>query len=135
VATQQDILTIEGRPGLAHQRGLPDTLAWSYQMLDKPSRTLLARLAAFDGPFRTEDAERACSAPPLREPDIAALLSDLADNSLVHTTGNGTSHSYRLLAPIRAFADRQAPAATIRLPIQVPAGAAGKCRPPARSCA
>ena len=135
VATQQDILTIEGRPGLAHQRGLPDTLAWSYQMLDRPSRTLLARLAAFDGPFKTEDAERACSAPPLREPDIAALLSDLAENSLVHTAGNSTSRSYRLLAPIRAFADRQAPATKIGLPVQVPAGAACKCRPPARSCA
>jgi predicted ATPase len=135
VATRQDILAIEGRPGLAHQRGLPDTLAWSYQMLDKPSRVLLARLAAFDGPFRTEDAERDCSAPPLREPDIAALLSDLADNSLVHTAGDGASRSYRLLAPIRAFADRQAPAAEVRLPIQPTMGAASKCRPPARKCA
>jgi predicted ATPase/DNA-binding SARP family transcriptional activator len=135
VATQQDILTIEGRPGLAHQRGLPDTLAWSYQMLDKPSRVLLARLAAFDGPFRTEDAERDCSAPPLREPDIAALLSDLADNSLVHTAGNGTNRSYRLLAPIREFADRQAPAAEVRLPFQPAMGPANKRRPPARSCA
>jgi predicted ATPase/DNA-binding SARP family transcriptional activator len=116
VAIRQDILTIEGRPGLAHQHGLPDTLAWSYQMLDKPSRTLLTRLAAFDGPFRTEDAERACSAPPLREPDIAALLSDLADNSLVHTTSSGTSRSYRLLAPIREFAHGQASAADIRVP-------------------
>jgi predicted ATPase/DNA-binding SARP family transcriptional activator len=107
VAIRQDILTVEGRPGLAHQRGLPDTLAWSYQMLDKPSRTLLTRLTALDGPFTAEDAERACSAPPLREADIAALLSDLADNSLVHTTGNGTSRSYRLLAPIRDFATRQ----------------------------
>jgi GntR family transcriptional regulator/MocR family aminotransferase len=101
---RQDILTINGRPGLAHQHGLPDTLDWSYQMLDKPSRTLLTRLAAFDGPFRTEDAERACSALPLREPDIAALLSDLADNSLVHTTGSGSGRSYRLLGPIREFA-------------------------------
>jgi predicted ATPase/DNA-binding SARP family transcriptional activator len=132
VVTRPGILTIEGRPGLSHQRGLCDTLTWSYQMLDRPSRVLLTRLATFGGPFRAEDAERACSAPPLREPDIAALLSDLADSSLVHTTGNGASRSYRLLAPIREFAIGAALAAEVRRPAQAPAGMAGKCQPPCK---
>ena len=105
IMVRLDLLTIEGRPGLAHQRGVPDTLSWSYHLLDEPSRLLLTRLAVFPGAFGLADAEHACAGPPLEEREVAGILTGVVDNSLVQFTGD---RGYRLLVPIRAFAIRQA---------------------------
>jgi predicted ATPase len=105
IMVQPDLLSIEGRPGLAHQRGLPDTLQWSYDLLDEPGRLLLTRLAAFPGAFSLAEAERACAAPPLAETEIAGILTGLVEASLVQFSGD---RGYRLLVPIREFALGQA---------------------------
>jgi predicted ATPase/DNA-binding SARP family transcriptional activator len=105
VMVRPELLSIEGRPGLAHQRGMSDTLSWSYDLLDEPSRLLFTRLAVFPGAFSLTDVEHACAAPPLEEATVAGILAGLVDNSLVQFTGD---RGYRLLVPIRAFAIGQA---------------------------
>lgn len=101
IAIRPDLLAIESRPGLAHQRGLFDTLRWSYNLLAEPARLLLTRLAVFAGTFSLTDAEQVCGAAPFTEAEVAEVLSALAEDSLVHVTGG---HDYRLLVPVREFA-------------------------------
>jgi predicted ATPase/DNA-binding SARP family transcriptional activator len=112
ITVRPDLLAVEGRPGLAHQRGLFATLRWSYNLLDEPSRLLLTRLAVFAGTFSLADAEQVCGGSPLAEAEVAGLLSGLVDDSLVHITGH-LAHTYRLLVPIRDFAIRQAQASDL----------------------
>lgn len=105
ITARPGLLAVESRPGLAHQRGLFATLRWSYNLLTQPGRLLLTRLAVFAGTFSLADAEQVCGGSPLTPAEVAALLSGLVDDSLVHVTGD---HDYRLLVPVRDFAASQA---------------------------
>jgi predicted ATPase len=104
MATRPDLLAVEGRPGLPHQRGLTATLRWSYDLLPGHGRLLLTRLAVFAGAFSLDDAERVCGFSPLAEGDVAALLSGLVDDSLAGTAAGNGDLLYRLLVPVREFA-------------------------------
>jgi predicted ATPase/DNA-binding SARP family transcriptional activator len=105
ITARPGLLAVESRPGLAHQRGLHATLRWSYNLLTEPGRLLLTRLAVFAGTFSLADAEQVCGGSPLTQAEVTALLSGLADDSLVHVTGD---RDYRLLVPVRDFAASQA---------------------------
>lgn len=105
ISLQPGLLTVDSRPGLAHQRGLLTTLCWSYDLLSEPRQQLLQRLTVFAGTFSMADAERVCGESPLSEPEVAGLLSGLAEDSLVHVTDD---HEYRLLVPVREFAATRA---------------------------
>jgi tetratricopeptide (TPR) repeat protein len=109
ITIRPDLLSSQGRPGLAHQRGLLTTLRWSYDLLTRPGQMLLTRLAVFAGSFSLEDAEKICGYSPLAASDVAGLLSGLVDDSLVQITNDDDRHGYRLLIPIRDFAVGQAP--------------------------
>jgi predicted ATPase/class 3 adenylate cyclase len=66
----------------ARQRTLRATIQWSYDLLPAGAQDAFAKLAAFDGPFRIEEAERV-SGSTLDE--IAALV----DHSLLRRSGRG----------------------------------------------
>lgn len=104
ITARPDLLVIEGRPGLAHQRGLVSTLRWSYDLIGRSAQLLLTRLAVFAGAFSLEDAERVCGFAPLAEGDVAGLLSRLAEDSLLQITSESGDRSYRLLVPVRELA-------------------------------
>lgn len=108
VAQRPALLMIEGRPGLPHQRGLSTTVRWSYDLLTGQSQLLLRRLAVFEGTFSLEDAEQVCGYPPLAPGDVAVLLSELVNVSLVQVTDAAERRRYRLYAPIRDFAAGEA---------------------------
>jgi len=105
IAARPGLLAVAARPGLAHQRGLFATLRWSWDLLTPAGQLLLARLAVFAGTFTLAEAEQVCGGPPLAGAEVAALLSGLADDSLVHVSGDD---GYRLLVPVREFAASQA---------------------------
>jgi predicted ATPase len=131
IAVRPDFLAAAGRPGLAHQRGLSDTVRWSYDLLDGPSRLLLTRVAAFPGGFGVADAERGCGAPPLVASEVTALLSGLADNSLVEITDDRAGRCYRLPVPVRAFAlSRAAAGGPDGTRTRHPGRAQSRCRAP-----
>jgi predicted ATPase/DNA-binding CsgD family transcriptional regulator len=71
-----ELLAAGPRDLSARQRGLRDTLDWSYGLLDAEEQSLLARLAVFAGGFRLESAEAVFAA------DLESI-SSLVDNSLI----------------------------------------------------
>ena len=85
-------------------------VAWSYEMLDAPSRRLLAALSMFEGEFDLIGAEQVGSAV-LGQP-VSLLISRLVDASLVSTSGVGGR--YRLLEMIRQYGREQLTATDLR---------------------
>ena len=75
-------------------------VSWSYDLLDEPSRRLLAALAAFDGEFDLDAAEHV-GAAVLGRP-VSLLLARLVAASLV-APARGAGR-YRLLEMVRHFA-------------------------------
>ncbi|GIF73992.1 DUF4062 domain-containing protein [Asanoa siamensis] len=57
-----DALGAGARDMPSRQRTLRSTIAWSYDLLDPPDRTLFARLGVFGGSFRLDAAETVCDA-------------------------------------------------------------------------
>jgi predicted ATPase/DNA-binding SARP family transcriptional activator len=108
ITQRPGLLTVEGRPGLPHQRGLSATLRWSYDLLTEQSQLLLRRLAVFGGPLSLEQAEQVCGYPPLAQGDVAVLLSGLANDSLVQVADAAGTRRYRLFVPVRDFAVSEA---------------------------
>ena len=88
------ILTGGARDAPERQRTLRATIAWSYDLLDEPSRDLFAQLSVFAGGFPLDAAEEVCDA------DIDRLAT-LVDASLLKAIGDDR---FLLLDTIREFA-------------------------------
>jgi predicted ATPase/DNA-binding SARP family transcriptional activator len=87
------------------QQTLEAALDWSYQLLAEDERTLLRRLSSFAGHFSLQAAEQVCTDDRLTRGRVLALLSALADKSLVatHESVDGTAR-YRLLNTVQQYA-------------------------------
>lgn len=103
IGRQRGLLAGSNGARLPHQRGLETTLQWSYNLLTRPARLLLCRLASFEGCFTLEEAERASGYAPLDRQEVAGLLGDLVEQCVVQTARGGDGYSYRLLASVRRF--------------------------------
>ena len=88
------ILTGGARDAPERQRTLRATIAWSYDLLDQPSRDLFAQLSVFAGGFPLDAAEEVCDA------DIDRLAT-LVDASLLKAIGDDR---FLLLDTIREYA-------------------------------
>ncbi|AEM86694.1 transcriptional regulator, winged helix family [Streptomyces violaceusniger Tu 4113] len=122
------LLTSGSRTALPRQQTLRAVVDWSWDLLDAPERTVLARLSVFAGGCGLTEAEAVCAdaAEPVRgddekiaenehhtgtvEPrDVAALLGSLVDKSLVVTApgpepGADGEMRYRLLETVAEYA-------------------------------
>ncbi|MEU4555868.1 BTAD domain-containing putative transcriptional regulator [Micromonospora violae] len=78
------------------QRTLTAVIAWSWDLLDDPDQTVLARLAVFPDGCTPEAAEQVCRT------DLDALAR-LVDRSLVVLDDSGAAPRYRLLESVAAF--------------------------------
>jgi predicted ATPase/class 3 adenylate cyclase len=104
---QLDVPGGRSRDLSARQQTLEGTIAWSYHLLDSPSRRLLARLSAFAGGFRLEEAEGLGGPDGELSIDVIEGLTKLADQSLVQPMEGPDLPRFRLLETIRRFgADR-----------------------------
>ena len=79
------------------QRTLRAAIDWSYELLESPERTLLARLSVFAGGWTIEAAEGVCDA------DLASLAS-LLEKSLVRSTPSPGEPRFSMLETIREYA-------------------------------
>src|SRR5581483_1952571 len=89
------LLTTGSRTALPRHRTLRAVVDWSWDLLEKPERTLLARLSVFAGSAALETVEEVCAddcALPVGE--ILDTLASLVDKSLVVPLPGGR---YRLL--------------------------------------
>jgi predicted ATPase/DNA-binding CsgD family transcriptional regulator/transcriptional regulator with XRE-family HTH domain len=92
------------RTAPARQQALQATLDWSYALLTEPERALFRRLAVFAGGFRLEAAEHV-SAPGVTSATVD-LLTSLVDKSLVVVHHGELTAWYRLLEPVRQYAEQ-----------------------------
>jgi len=101
------LLTGGDRTLSSRQRTLRGTLDWSYDLLGESERLLLGRLAVFAGGCTLEAAEAVCGGEGLAQGDVFELVSNLVDKSLVVADERGAAAWYRLLDPLRAYAQEK----------------------------
>ncbi|MEU7781362.1 BTAD domain-containing putative transcriptional regulator [Micromonospora parva] len=90
------LLTTAQRDVPPRQRTLTAVIAWSWDLLDEPDRTVLARLAVFPDGCTPQAAEHVCRT------DLDTLAR-LVDRSLVVLDDSGAAPRYRLLESVAAF--------------------------------
>jgi predicted ATPase/DNA-binding CsgD family transcriptional regulator len=97
-----EVLAGGDRSGPVRQQSLAAALDWSFSLLEDAERTLLGRLAVFDGTFSLEDAEQVCAGHGAGPPAIFAGIAALAGKSLVGCETTGATVRYGLLTTVRA---------------------------------
>ena len=104
------LLTNADRTALARQRTMLASVEWSFGLLEDTERSVLRRLAIFNGPFTLDAAEAIAAAPgDLDRWAVLDVVSRLVDKSLVQLSERRTNRQvlvteYRLLETIRHFA-------------------------------
>jgi predicted ATPase/transcriptional regulator with XRE-family HTH domain/DNA-binding CsgD family transcriptional regulator len=101
------LLTSGSRTAVDRHRTLRGTLDWSYDLLGEAERLLLGRLAVFAGGCTLEAAEAVCGGEGLELGVVFDLLSNLVDKSLVVADERSAAAWYRLLDPLRAYAQEK----------------------------
>ena len=95
------------------QRSLERMLDWSLDLLAPAARLVLGRLSVFASGFDLRAAERVAADGAVAEGDVAILLWDLIDASLVRPVDSEGATRYRLLTTVRAHAREHADAADL----------------------
>lgn len=90
------------RDDLRHS-SLTAAFDWSYRLLDKAERRLLAQLSIFAGGFTLEEAEALCVRAAPSHSDVLPTLAALVERSLVQPYDTAEGRRYRLLHTVREF--------------------------------
>jgi predicted ATPase len=93
------------RTALPRQQTLRASIDWSYDLLTKPERGLLQRLAVFAGGWTLEGAEAVGVGGDVDKVDVLELLVQLVEKSLVALEAEGGR--YRLLETVRQYAQER----------------------------
>jgi len=102
------LLTGGSRAALPRQQTLRALVEWSWELLNRPERAVLARLAGFAGGFGLAAAEAVVAGPDVPQGEVAGHLGALVDKSLVQFDHAGTGPGrYRLLETVRQYAAAQ----------------------------
>nr|WP_281352428.1 BTAD domain-containing putative transcriptional regulator [Phytoactinopolyspora alkaliphila] len=111
------LLSNGGRAVLPRHQTLHAVVEWSWELLDKPERTLLGRLAVFSGGASLDAVEHICSGGEVPREEILDVIASLVDKSLVEASPSDASDGevrYRLLETVKAYAaDRLANAGEV----------------------
>ncbi len=92
-----------GRRDAGRHRTLQAMVDWSYELLGQAEARLFDRLSVFAGAFSLTAAERVCAGEPLNAWEIAGVLAELVDRSLVAVDRHDGQVRYRLLDTLRAY--------------------------------
>jgi predicted ATPase/DNA-binding SARP family transcriptional activator len=84
-------------------RTLQAAVDWSYDLLSDAEAALFDRLSVFAGGFTIGAAEQVCADGHLTGPDIAGVLAELVDKSMVTTVRADGQVRYQLLDTMRAY--------------------------------
>ncbi len=95
------------RGALPRQQTLRNTIAWSYELLERRERLLFDRLSVFAGSFGLDGAESVAGCDGLAPREVGRLLAELVDRSLVVRLAHPGAPRYRLLETLRAFAQER----------------------------
>ena len=97
------LLSVGRRTGLPHHRTLWALVDWSYDLLSEPERALLRRLSAFSGGCTLDAAEAVSSGLGVERAEVAGLLGQLVDKSLVVAEQQGAGVRYCQLETLREY--------------------------------
>ncbi len=101
------LLTVGSRTALPRHQTLRAAIDWSYVLLSDFERAMFGRLSVFAGGWILEAAEAVCVGKDVVADEVLELLAHLVDKSLVVVeTPDGTTR-YRLLEPIRQYAEEK----------------------------
>ena len=101
LARRFHLLTGGSRTALPRHRTLRAVVDWSWDLLEKPERSLLARMSVFSGGAELETVEQVCASDELSSGQVMDALASLVDKSLVVHASSGR---YRLLETIKVYA-------------------------------
>jgi len=87
------------------QQTMQATLDWSYGLLAQPEQAVFRRLAVVAGSCELEAAEAICQTHDLPSADVLDLIARLVSKSLVVVDTRGHLARYRLLEPVRQYAE------------------------------
>jgi predicted ATPase/class 3 adenylate cyclase len=104
LSDQLALLSAGSRDLPARQQTLRGAIAWSYDILDPPSRQLLDRLSVFVAGSDLEGAESVCGPSGEIGLDVLDGLTALVDQSLVRLDELDDELRFRMLETIREFA-------------------------------
>ena len=96
------LLTTSTRAEPRHH-SLRSVVEWSYALLGESERRVFQRLCVFAGTFSLDAAERVCAAAEVAAEDVPALVSRLADASMVLVGPGEGPVRYALLETLRQF--------------------------------
>ncbi len=107
IATRLDdcfrLLAGSGRDVSSRQQTLRGTLDWSYNLLGRDERALLARLTVFAGGWTLSAAEAVCAGSGIAERAVLDLLAALVNKSLAQVDDAGGEARYLLLETVRQY--------------------------------
>jgi non-specific serine/threonine protein kinase len=103
-----DLLTGGSRTALPRHQTLDALINWSHDLLLKPERVLLRRLAVFAGGWTLEAAESVCAGEGMEGNAVLDLITQLVNKSLVLSERmQGQEARYRMLETIRQYASER----------------------------
>ena len=111
--SSSNLLQLGGRGANTRQRSLAAAIQWSYDLLESQARTLLCRLAVFEGGATLDEIMVVCADPDgtIESSPIAVLVDILVSTSLAHVDRSGFIARYRLLDTVRSVWIRPPPRA------------------------
>ena len=99
-----ELLAAGSHRGASRHRTLEAVVDWSYRLLTETESHLFDHLCVFAGPFPLDAAEQACADERLAPREIAGVLAELVDKSMVAVDHSDAGVRYRLLDTLRAYA-------------------------------
>jgi predicted ATPase/predicted Ser/Thr protein kinase len=102
-----ELLSHGKRTVMPHHQTLRATIEWSYALLTDAERSLFQRLSVFAGGFDLKAAENVCAGEGIEHEHILDLGTQLVEKSLVLVREQTGTTRYRLLEPIRQYAQNR----------------------------
>jgi predicted ATPase/DNA-binding winged helix-turn-helix (wHTH) protein len=99
------------RTAMPRHRTLEAAFDWSFELLTPVERRLFTRLSIYRSSFTIDAAVEVAGWSGIDEGEIAAIVANLVEKSLVVLTGNERRPCYRLLEAARTFANARLEAA------------------------
>ncbi|MBV9358203.1 MAG: helix-turn-helix domain-containing protein [Chloroflexi bacterium] len=95
------------RAAPTRQQTLRATLDWSYGLLTEAEQAVFRQVAVVAGTCELEAAEAICQVGDATTADVLDLLARLVSKSLVLVDSGGGTVRYRLLEPVRQYAEHR----------------------------
>jgi predicted ATPase/serine/threonine protein kinase len=102
-----ELLSHGKRTATPRHQTLRATIEWSYALLTDAERSLFQRLSVFAGGFDLKAAENVCAGEGIEREHILDLVTQLVEKSLVLVREHTGTTRYRLLEPIRQYAQER----------------------------